>query len=85
LRQFHFPTAVHIQTGGGIYMQRNKGAPQPILYHPSQALRRANWNWGSAGLVWSGLLPGPENTYMCVMSVLRLHNVTPWLQSHWCA
>jgi hypothetical protein len=36
-------------------------------------------------LVWSGLLPGPGNTYMCVMSVLRLYNATPWLQSHWCA
>jgi hypothetical protein len=36
-------------------------------------------------LVWSGLLPGPGNTYMCVMSVPRLYNVTPWLQSHWCA
>jgi hypothetical protein len=39
----------------------------------------------SAGLVLSGLLPGPGSTYMCVMSVLRLYNVTPWLQSHWCA
>ena len=28
-------------------------------------------------LVWSGLLPGPVNTYICVMSVLRLYNVTP--------
>ena len=31
------------------------------------------YTWG----VWSGLLPGPVNTYICVMSVLRLYNVTP--------
>jgi len=38
-------------------------------------------------LVWSGLVyyRGRVTPIYAYMSVPRLYNVTPWLQSHWCA
>jgi hypothetical protein len=78
-----FITAISCPLIASFWLRVESCLSGPIVAHGVETgcHRHVVYYSNRSGLVW--FITGP--TYMCVMSVLRLYNVTPWLQSHWCA